>query len=245
MKPDSIYFFVVIAVTFLISGCSPKYYVPPQPNIPALANGGEGKFGTSFSLPQFGVGGMAFDAQMSYSPIKHLGLTADGMYFSGGNKTNDYSGKGIVGNVGLGYYGMAGERWGADVYAGIGKGSIRMNQDSLKFFSSELMRYYIQPGVFYRTRRFDFGLVFRLSRLLYEDMKYYSQADNDDMLYGEKFLFYEPSLYLALGGNLVKAKFQITPSFKIDNELEFNRQKLVLSFGIDFLIGRNRADKLK
>gem|GEM_PF-6396091 len=59
---------------------------------------------------------MAFDAQMSYSPIKHLGLTADGMYFSGGDKTNDYSGKGIVGNVGLGYYGMWLAKDGAQMF---------------------------------------------------------------------------------------------------------------------------------
>ena len=243
MKPEfKLASLILWAITLVLleSGCSPKYYVPPQHNIPMLANGGEGKVGTSFSLPQFGVGGLSFDAQLSYSPIKHLGITADGMYFSGGNSTNDYSGNGIVGNVGLGYYAMASEKWGVDIYTGIGKGSIKMNQDSLKFFSSDLTRYYIQPGVFYKNKRFNFGMVFRISYVQYDDMMFYRQADPDDMLYGKSYLFYEPSIYLSVGGNLVKAKFQMTPSFKIDNERDFNRQKLILSFGVDFLIGHHK-----
>jgi hypothetical protein len=71
-------------------------------------------------------------------------------------------------------------------------------------------------------------------------MMFYRQADPDDMLYGKSYLFYEPSIYLSVGGNLVKAKFQMTPSFKIDNERDFNRQKLILSFGVDFLIGHHK-----
>ena len=49
MKPEfKLASLILWAITLVLleSGCSPKYYVPPQHNIPMLANGGEGKVGT-------------------------------------------------------------------------------------------------------------------------------------------------------------------------------------------------------
>jgi hypothetical protein len=229
----------------LLSACSPIYYVPNQAHIPSLGKAGEAKFSASFAAPILMDVNHVYGAQLSWSPINHIGIAADGFVAgSGSSVSDDYTGNGKGGTVSLGFYAMANSSWGIECYAGAGSGNVQLNHYSSKYFQSNIQRYYVQPAIFFRSWHFDFGLAFRLSNVQYTNRKYYQSPDYSDVLYDNNYLFYEPSAYVALGGNIVKARFQITPSFKIDQHKDFNREKVILGFGVDFMINR-KSNQLK
>ncbi|HOZ82352.1 MAG TPA: hypothetical protein PLU85_08480 [Bacteroidia bacterium] len=236
------FFIVIILIAFFSTGCSPIYYVPSQVNMPSLTKGGDAKFSASFALPQFNGVAQSFDGQLSYSPVKHLGVTVDGLAVVGTGKDKDYSGSGKSFGFALGYYNMIDENLGVEFYAGYGGGDVKLNRDSLKFFSADVRRFYIQPGIYRSTKRFNFGIAFRFSNVQYSNLVFYQIPEIGDKIVEDNYFFYEPSFYCSLGGNLVKVKFQLTPSFNIDNKLDFNRQKLAIGLGVDFLINRKNRD---
>ncbi len=243
MKHKKSHLLLSFCILLALQSCSPVYYVPNQPNMPMFRKGSEGKASFNIASPLVGEVNNAFEGQISASVINHFGITTNGFIASGKNNDSyddSYKGQGHLWEFGLGYFNLVDNKWGVDVFAGAGKGAVTIFENDISFFKADISKWYIQPSFYFSSKHFEAGLAFRISNINYNNVRpgktYY---DSSNKLTTNRALFYEPSIFCGFGGPLVKGHVQFTPSFLISNEMDFNREKVMLSVGIDFIINRN------
>ncbi len=128
-----------------------------------------------------------WEAQASYSPVSHLGITAsyfsnnyavfseDRMPFPSPSTTLHVYGQTQFGEVGLGLYGYFGKSQDflLSLYAAAGMGRTKNqyssfdNQITLHTASWSFQRYSLQPGVRGEHKKLRYGMAFRLSTVSY------------------------------------------------------------------------------
>lgn len=243
MKNKNPFYILIFFALVLCQGCSPVYYVPNQPNMPMFRKGGEGKASFNIASPFVGEIDNAFEGQLSASIINHLGVTANGFITSGNNNSSDndvYKGQGRMWEAGIGYFNLVDDKWGFDVSAGAGKCTMNIFKDNKMYFEADINRWYLQPSFYYSGKHMEAGIAFRVCGVNYVNTRLGTEYPNniDDALTTNSPLFYEPSVYFAFGGPLIKGHIQCTPSFYVGNARDFNREKLMISMGVDFIINR-------
>ncbi len=118
---------VIVSIAFSACHTPMVGYVPSTHNVPLLTEKNEGRISGAIGLNHS-------ELQLSYSPVKHLGLMS-----------NFYLGTpGVSGEYGLGYYNKIGNHFLIETYALYNKTSLSRRSKDEIFFISEHTDMYIQ-----------------------------------------------------------------------------------------------------
>lgn len=190
----------LLCATVLCS-CGPYYYKPNRVNAPMLSDKGQ----VQFALAQN-------NAQVAFSPYKHLGLIGNYAGFS----HSDNFGRERAGlfEVGAGYYDMidtprhrSSLRVIYDIYGGFGLGRIDIRNNPTYYFpSATVTRMFIQPGIGFRGRVVELGLNWRFMNLMYSNLS--APPQERSPYEGENFFAMEPAVTVRCGYKAVKGEIQ-------------------------------------
>jgi hypothetical protein len=173
MKKLSGNLFFVIAV--LLSGCG--FYSPNLRNSPMLTKAGEVQ--GSVQLRR------GIEAQGAAAITNHIGVFSSYSYYRR-VESNDKLEKRTYFDAGLGYYQNTGDTF-YEIFAGYGQGDTQLlNQfsmgDGMRYSETATFRkFFIQPAIGYRKKKWSTSFVPRLSQLYvadYENTNGYSHQEN-------------------------------------------------------------------
>jgi len=160
--------FVVIALTTPFYAISQSYnYAPNMLNIPCLKQKGDAVLGLGWGRGSFF---QALEIQGVYSPMNHLAFMAN--YFGAPEKNvRDQSETGTdfyLWEAAVGAYEKM-PKGAATLFAGFGSGNLFSTYAPDRTAAFALQRWFIQPGLSYRSNFFQAGLAIRLSRLVFNN----------------------------------------------------------------------------
>ncbi len=221
----------LILLAGALSSCSRYYYQPNSINAPMLSDKGDvhlvmnGAFGNE-TVNSTTSTNHVINIQAAGSPVKHLGII-------GGFSAYDYtvtanpdpavgrvSAKANLAELGIGTYSEFLEKDNgikllADAYAGAGIANITSD------VNMNATRYFLQPGITFRSHYFDASFNMRFTGLKYRNFD--AKGYNEDYLRGKNLLtsdnvriddnlhiFAEPSVTLRGGYKFIKAQMQWT-----------------------------------
>ena len=225
-------------------------YAPNTLNIPCFAQKGDAGITIGWGR---GDAFQALELQGVYSPLPHLAVMAN--YFSARiSAVRTFADQGTDSyfwEAGLGAYEQM-PKGSASLFAGYGAGSLFSNyQPGANDLNSTLglRRWFLQPGLAYRSNFFQAALALRLSRLDYSRgevsfsiespyLDYIRNVENDAP-------FFLPELGLQAGIRIkpITVSLSITSVFPNTDNLNFARLNANLSVGIGFSTGRKKGDK--
>ncbi|MDX1913166.1 MAG: hypothetical protein SFV22_16855 [Saprospiraceae bacterium] len=141
------------------------HYAPNALNISTLKQKGDLEISAGWSR---GLSFQALELGSAYSVHRHIALMAN--YFGAGNK-NVRNGEEIGTNfhfweIGAGAY-ESFPKGSASLFAGYGYGSLLNHYGPNLDANLDLQRWFIQPGISYKSEHFHAGLAVRLSRINY------------------------------------------------------------------------------
>lgn len=142
----------------------------------------------------------ALEIQGGYALTRHLAVMAQymGAHDRSAQKkedegTNYYMIEGAVGLF------EAFPKGGASVFAGFGSGPLFSHYGFEKTARFQIQKWFVQPGVTYRSDRFQAGMALRLSRLSYPKGVVSFSLDADDLLYIQNIEQDKPVLLPEMG----------------------------------------------
>ncbi|MBC7773907.1 MAG: hypothetical protein H7246_00605 [Phycisphaerae bacterium] len=238
-----IFLLFAISLAMPSGGKSQTYnYALNSLNIPCLTQKGDASLGIGWSR---GIAFQALELRGAYSPMPHLAIMAN--YFGAREKsvrqklengTDFYLWEAAVGA----YEKMP--RGSASLFAGFGSGSLFSNYGLDRTAAFDIQRFFLQPGLSYRSNHFQAGLALRLSRLFYShgvisyaiepaDIQYIQNVEKNSPI----FL---PELGMQAGIRLkpVTINLSISSIFPSTSDWNFIRLNSSLSVMVDFGVGR-------
>ncbi len=248
MKAQLLFFAFVFALPFWAK--SQYYnYAPNTLNIPCLTKKGDATLGIGLGRGnQF----RALELQGVYSPVPHLAVMAN--YFGARKKAvRTFAEQGTdayLWELAIGAYEQF-SKGSASFFAGYGAGSLFSNyKPASRDFNSRLAirRWFLQPGLAYKSPYFHAGLALRLSRLSYThgDVAYnieppylaYIQAVEK-----ETPLFL-PELGIQAGIRLkpITLSVNLTSIFPDTDSFNFTRLNMNLTLSVDFGLRKKQTE---
>ncbi|MDX2188326.1 MAG: hypothetical protein SFY32_00560 [Bacteroidota bacterium] len=253
------YIFLVLLV--LLYSCSPVNYVQNAPITPCFTKRGQFKANILPSVLNH------VEAQVAYSPIKHLGVTGSGYWGFANQKTLNYEGSVFAYIAGDSTFPI-----GIDLHVGYGKSSFKMQSSTNSFGFSESNYNLLQSESDKKYIQFDFyiitsnsfkskiGFCNRFSIINFESINiyleefngsgmsssryknYYKYEDkNTEATIVESYLFFTPEFVLLRNNN--KTLF-LTPFVQIgfSQKLNYNNNS---NFYTNKTTGLNNLDESK
>ena len=244
----------ILCAAFLLSACSPTYYLPTKQNVMIFEEKGDA----------FVTGNLATDKLVGFEGGYSI---TDNLGFYSSFNTFDIS---LYGNTNwvikdfcwdneLVLYKRYKSGFYTGLNAGVGIGQLNINN---QYFNANFNRQFIQPSIglrlFNRIEHVDLALSYRLSRLNY-DVKFFNNVSEYDVnmtktyfelnevTSGKDFYFFEPAITLGFTYDFFKLKFQYAHALKFgDIQHFYQRESLstALSLNINKLFF-NRMDKTK
>lgn len=220
---------------FLLTACSPKYYVPNTQNVPLLSEKGE------VNLTAVGNANQV-ELQGAYAIGSHVGIMGNVGFYIPKDDGNGNGGSGRLGEIGLGYFQPITENLVFETYGLVGLGSFEnhfptANAGNAGKISGNLTRFGIQPSIGYKTTGFSIALSSRLSSLHYGEPEGNLIFDNiDQVVYlkeNDSFVLLEPALTIRAGLQRLKLQLQLTRGFNLTDS-EFRQDESLLSIGLNF-----------
>jgi hypothetical protein len=229
MKPA---IFLLIISLGMLTSCYHVYYAPNTANVPLLSQKKEFRLNALYSaggLSEFSGG----EVQLAYAVSDHWGIMVNGMSvgstenvtelnFLAPDGSHTESGKGNYLEAAGGYFQKLDPKgkWMGEIYSGIGLGSAENDYGYKDNSRVNTTKFFVQPGIGYKTRNFEFGFSPKLSLISWNvKNKNLSSGHNDyikselDFIGSRKsFLAIEPAFIFRAGGE----------SFKIQCSLSFS-----------------------
>lgn len=228
----------LLLVALSLASCSNYYYAPNAHNVPLFKEKNEARLDIKGSTgDDFG----AFEAQGAYSVAENLGVTANFISASGGSPSNTRRGRGVLGEVGIGYYNEVVPNLVFETYGGIGLGKITNHYSSGPNGAASVynvIRPYVQPSIGYASDIFDAAFSTRVCLLSYasgrfENVNSFMPDDAYQVMYidaNRNCLMVEPAITLRVGWKYVKFQVQATYSANLSNSIPM--RPFTLSGGI-------------
>lgn len=213
-------------------------------NIPCLAKKGDATLSIGWSR---GIAFQALELQGVYSPTSHLAVMAN--YFGAREKsvrkrlengTDFYFWEAAVGM----YEQMP--KGAASLFAGFGTGNLFSHYGLDRTADFELQRWFLQPGLSYRSSHFQAGLALRLSRISYRRGVISYSIEQPDIQYIQNIEknapMFLPELGMQAGMRLkpVTINLSISSIFPDTSDWNFIRLNSSLSIVVDFGVGRGK-----
>lgn len=180
-----------------------------------LADKGDVHITTTGGINDIGEGDL-FNLQVVGSPLRGLGVIGG---FSRYSHKSDIA---TLGDLGLGIYrklteGSTGKKLIVETYGGVSLANIRTD------VNMDLTRYFIQPGLTFKSYYFDTSIQIRYSGLQYRnfDANGHNEAylieksliyDNGTRIDDQFYVFVEPALTIRGGYKFIKAQLQVAHS---------------------------------
>ncbi|MCO5238542.1 MAG: hypothetical protein M9904_00675 [Chitinophagaceae bacterium] len=219
------------------SSCNRYYYKPNAVNTPLFTDAGQAHLNIAGSL---GNGGSlayndydytgtryVFDAQVSVSPLRHLGIIANYSTYGYTPDNPDIASGNVDGKANLlefgagGYYAKGRKfKLVTDCYAGYGFGRIKSDVDM------NINRFFLQPGIGVRSPAFDAAFNLRLVSVRYKNLNDKGRGDdyllqrhlinnNGQRIDNTSYAFAEPSFTVRTGYKFIKAQLQMVVAHEI------------------------------
>lgn len=227
-KRKLVYFCLLVAI-YIFSGCTPAY-IPNIVNSPNFSNKGE--FQSTVAL-----GTHHSDLQFGYAATDHIGILLNGSFGSSDADTSLNFHQHGFGEFGLGYYTTLSKITRFELFGGLGGGTIKARFEN-DFYrdnvNASFTRVFFQPGIGIATDVFDGSFT---TRMVLVKMNLYQ--DNLNNTFNTSLAPYiEPVITAKIGYKYIKLFSQLGFSIPLKQNLDYNHQLLIASFGLHFKFGK-------
>lgn len=225
----------IVFAVFILSACSPKYYVPNTQNVPLLSEKGQ------VNLTAVGNGNQV-EIQGAYALGSSLGIMGNVGFYIPKDDGNGNGGSGKLGEIGIGYFKPITEHVIFETYGLVGIGSFEnhfpaASSTNTGKISGNLTRFGLQPSIGYKTKGFSVAFSSRITSLNYGEPEGNLIFDGvDQVVYlneNRSFILLEPALTLRAGLEKVKLQLQLTRGFNLTDS-DFRQDESLLSVGVNF-----------
>ncbi len=232
--------FVLTIITFVFAGCYtaagilqvPPNYIPTVAEAPTLKKAQDIQFSGYY-------GNSGFDTHLSYAASSHFGIMLNTSYLNIQSTTTIDAHKHKFGEIGIGYYTQFGKHWLFSTFAGLGNGSIFMNQlflgDTL-INVTKYSRIFVQPTISLTYKHLDINFSTRLSKtdIILIDYTTYSTFFFVPALGNFQRNFISPIITLRAGTEHIRLITQIGASFPMNLSKHTEYSPVMLSIGLQF-----------
>jgi hypothetical protein len=234
MKTLSTFFTFVFFVLGFIS-CK-TVYEPNTLNVPLFNNHYEFR---AYADPS--------NVHLAYAITDHIGVMANGFFVKEGDD-NGLHGSGNLFEAGFGYYRPV-NGFIFETYAGAGRGMVKFseprqenNTTTIRNFSAQGTRFFIQPSFGYGNKFFEAALTPRFVAGKYDNVQtnYTTQEQIDGKFYQVDqpvWTFIEPALTVRGGYRWIKVQAQFGFSEKLNSE-QLSYKSSFMNFGVIIDINR-------
>ena len=238
MNTNRGFYLLIGAVVALLTGCSPKFYLPNTQNVPMIQARGHSNITVAGN-------GNQVEFQGAYGITDGLAVQVNGGWFIPKDEDNGDGGSGRLIEGGLGYFKNISENWLFDTYALAGVGRMENHFPSLLpanpattgKISANIARYSLQPSLSFHRKYFSVTGSARLSSLNYSNIEgslFFENLDQVAYLRDTKSsVLIEPALTLRGGIEKIKLQIQLMRSFNLTHS-DFRQDKQLLSVGLNF-----------
>lgn len=224
MKPNPTFNTIISTILlFSISSCK-MLYVPNSFNSPLLRNKGDGQINVAG-----GISGI--EAQTAYAITNKFGIMANGQVL---NSTQDDTLKErrTLFELGAGFTEKFSDNGIFEIFGGAGVGTVPADYRKIDYdgySTTQITRYFIQPGIGFFNDWLDMSILSRLSAV---------------SIGGETNWFYEPGFMAKMGYKRLRfySCVGISVPFKRYDDQKWNHNPVMFSIGLHFNFGKRTQD---
>jgi hypothetical protein len=209
----------------LLASCG-TVYVPSPHNVPLFSQADEAQAAMH-------IGTSGYNAQLAYSPARHIGLIGNGTYYKAYNDSTRMNAvRHTQGDIGLGYYTTLSKTARLEFFAGYGAG--QTEQDGV---NQLYRRLWFQPNFGYSGRIVDAGLTTGLAQVTH----FQTKVNGGAVRLNSPALFLEPALTFRAGFEQLKFTSQLGWAIPLNGsgEIRTGHDALMLNFGFHLIIGKD------
>lgn len=236
---------LAFALAFPFLANSQTYnYMPNTLNVPCLAEKGDATLSLGWGRGEFS---QSLEIQSVYSVARHLAVMAN--YFGAREKAvrsqvetgTDY----YLMEVAVGAYEKL-PKGSASLFVGFGAGNLFSNYNLDRTAEFGVQRWFLQPGMTYRSRYFQAALALRLSRLNYSRGEVDFSIEPTDLHYilnvekNAPLFLPEVGFQAGMRFKPVTVSLGICSIFPNTNNVNFARLNTSLSVAVDIGVGKKK-----
>ncbi len=244
---------MLFVLAILVCSCTHVYYSPNSSNVPLFKEKGESRINGYYSLGATITDDIkGAEIQAAYAVSNHFGVIFNTAFMgaSDGSDNQKDAGNGSLIEAGAGYYKPLQGNYIFETYTGLGFGSVKNEYSTGGSSKVSFDKFFLQPSIGYSGKIFDIGLAskFSLVKMMINHSTFMDESDpfkTYDMEYIKANPFsvlWEPSLFVRIGFETVKAQFQFTPSYNLNNKM-LAQNVAVLSCGLSISLKPKTANK--
>lgn len=203
---------ILLFLTILTLGCSPKYYVPNSQNIPIMKVKGQTNLGFGYNKSEY-TGGL--EIQAAHAITNHFALQLNGDWVNNNSGDDSYKGKGRMLEIGGGYFKNIAPHFVFETYGLFCFGNFELkkytDQNGSDNFSAKFNRIGIQPSLSYSRKNYSFSFSSRLAHLKYKNIHGGENTPDFDPNYlrtNNTHWLLEPALTIQAGTENLKFQLQ-------------------------------------
>ncbi len=227
-------------LSFILFGCSPKYYVPNTQNVPIINARGKVNLTVAGNANQV-------ELQGAVGITKKFALQANGGFVVPKNESNGNGGSGKFIEAGLGYYKNIGPFFLFDTYGLIGLGEMENHFPTTVStyplttgkISANMLQVGLQPSISFHMNYFSISGSAKIGSLNYSKIVgsfIFDTVDQINYLNDHKSnVMVEPALTVRAGLTKIKLQIQLIKSFNLSTS-NFKQDNTLLSVGLNFRI---------
>ena len=248
MKKSLLLFSFALALPFG-AFCQTYNYAINSLNIPCIDQKGDLLLGLSWSR---GASFRALEVQAVYSPMPHLAVMAN--YFGAPEKSvrkqEVYGTNFHLWEAGVGIYEKL-PKGAASLFAGFGSGNLFSHYGLGRTADFNIQRWFLQPGLSYRSHHFQAGLALRLSHLSYHRAVVDYSIESPDIEFIQNLEksapMFLPELGIQAGTRLKPVTINLSISFIFPdtNEWDFIRLNSSIGVIVDIGVGKRQVTSNK
>jgi hypothetical protein len=234
--------YIALVTVISFCSCTHVYYSPNSGNVPLFKKKGEARINGYYSLGSTITDNIkGGEVQAAYAVSNHVGVMLNTAFMgaSNGSGSQKDAGNGSLIEAGAGYYKPLRKNYVFETYGGVGLGSVKNEYSTGGSSKINFSKFFVQPSFGYSITNFDIGLVSKFSFVNMTINHSTFPNGNDpfktydiDYIKANPFsVLWEPSLFLRIGFKTVKAQFQYTPSYNLNNKM-LAQNLAVLSCGL-------------
>ena len=216
------------------------YYAPNAVHIPTLAGRHDAALTVGVGR---GTGYRALEAQVAYSPLRHVGIMVN--YFSAGSKDvenqKEVGGRQRFAEGGIGVYEHA-KKGTLSLFVGYGQGYVHNYYNQERYSRFQITRMFVQPSLMYHDKYFRGGLAFRFNHLTYTEGETAFNIEDEELMairtIEERSPFFLPELGIHVGMDFSPFSLNLSLTNIFSKTYNLNFARFNSNFSITFDIGK-------